>query len=61
MLSHQLYSACISILIVENPFDLTKLLPSLLLIRLRSIDDDKKKNPESFRFVKSNYAGVSVK
>lgn len=45
MLSHQLYSACISILIVENPFDLTKLLPSLLLIRLRSIDDDKKKIP----------------
>lgn len=30
MLSHKLYSACVSILIVENPSDLTKLLPSLL-------------------------------
>lgn len=61
MLSHQLNSACISILIVENPFDLTKLLPSLLLIRLRSIDDDEKNFPNHSDMSNQIFAGVSVK
>lgn len=61
MLSHKLYSACVSILIVENPSDLTKLLPSLLEICLRSIDDDEKNFPNHSDLSNQIYARISVK